>query len=247
MLRIAKGRCFQVCLDSPPAPAGDAWGPRAPGRGSTAQRALRGDGMPGPPEDPQPPPGSRFGNSGVTGRVQHPRLRSRWCHHQGESCSASCIGPRRCTAPGAQVAYPMGSLVVSGIRVLGRAMLLHCGASALPGVLPVLREGRHLLPTRHKLPPLLWHTECDEYGGQQGEMSQGGILRPSSDSGGKETILTPTGCMAVTIHAAESTRARPRDPRNMVLRGQHCSLFLLQSLVIGRIQACPTFHKSKDA
>ncbi|XP_072619340.1 uncharacterized protein [Vulpes vulpes] len=163
--------------------------------------------MPGPPEDPQPPPGSRFGNSGVTGRVQHPRLRSRWCHHQGESCSASCIGPRRCTAPGAQVACPMGSLVVSGIRVLGRAMLLHCGASALPGVLPVLREGRHLLPTRHKLPPLLWHTECDEYGGQQGEMSQGGILRPSSDSGGKETILTPTGCMAVTIHAAESTRA----------------------------------------
>lgn len=56
------------------------------------------------------------------------------------------------------MACPMGSLVVSGIRVLGRAMLLHCGASALPGVLPVLREGRHLLPTRHKLPPLLWHT-----------------------------------------------------------------------------------------
>lgn len=56
------------------------------------------------------------------------------------------------------MACPMGSLVVSGIWALGWAVLLHCGTSALPGVLRVLREGRHLLPTRHKPPPLLWHT-----------------------------------------------------------------------------------------
>lgn len=90
-------------------------------------------------------PGSRFLgvlSAGGTGRVQHPRLRSRWCHHQGESCSALCIGPRRYTAPGAQMACPMGSLVVSGIRVLGRAVLLHCGASALPGVSAACPQGR---------------------------------------------------------------------------------------------------------
>ncbi|CAD7680386.1 unnamed protein product [Nyctereutes procyonoides] len=231
---------FQPQWWTPRVPEHPGGAPRAELLGQS--RALRGEGMPGSPEDPQPP------SSSGTGRVQHPRLRSRWCHHQGESCSALCIGPRRYTAPGAQMACPMGSLVVSGIRVLGRAVLLHCGASALPGVSAACPQGRTPPPPHQTQAPTspLAHGAHDR--------------PPCSDSGGKETILTPTRCMAVTIHAAVNkseptgrlpaalfTR-RPRDPWNMVLRGQHCSLFLLQSLGIGRTQACPTFcNKSKDA